>query len=595
MSDLGITRLEPFEIAGVEGEPLKLEELVDRRALVEMIDSFERLFGVPIRVVSSSGTTLAGTSGRAPLCALVNEHPEGQKACAAVLEDIRLRELVPMSRRPNARSSMRDSALRDSALRDSALRDSAPPTSTPPPASAQTPAAPPTAASLSASASGADASATPAMPGAREILPPPPEPSSRAPISGVSGVSTTASTAAAATLTEGTYRCFTGALYRVFAIEYDRRAIGHIALGPYLPKAVTEPPASLFTVDPELDPERARVAFPRYPRLETEEVEQIGRHLATVLDVILFSGHKALLTSQMHLATMRENYRELCDKNEHLEEAYERLKELDRLKSNFLATVSHELRTPLTSIMGYGEMLAEGVAGELNEEQKEFVETIRTKSEQLLGLIMSLLDLSKLESGTSAVRVNRLAIATVLEEAMTTLLPTAMKKGVTLELDAPADLPPVLGDAERLRQVFINLTDNAVKFTPAGGRVRLEARPSFEQPEDEPALVIVAPLRQVIEVRVSDTGIGIPESERQKVFDPFYQVDQSSTREYGGAGLGLAIVKRLVEAHQGSIHVEANEPNGATFVVWLPSARTSMAPPASRRSVPPSPLPPVLG
>lgn len=580
MSDLGITRLEPFEIVGVEGEPLKLEELVDRRALVEMIDSFERLCGVPIRVVSSSGTTLAGTSGRAPLCALVNEHPEGQKACAAVLEDIRLRELVPLSRRPNVRHGARPSA----------------PHSTPPPASTQTPAS--THAPVSPSA--ANASASPTSPGAREFLPPPPSRPSHAPISGVSGVATTSSasatTSSAAALTEGTYRCFTGALYRVFAIEYDRRPIGHIALGPYLPPTVTEPPASLFTVDPELDPERARVAFPRYPRLESDAIEQIGRHLATVLDVILFSGHKALLTSQMHLATMRENYRELCEKNEHLEEAYERLKELDRLKSNFLATVSHELRTPLTSIMGYGEMLAEGVAGELNEEQKEFVETIRTKSEQLLGLIMSLLDLSKLESGTTAVRVSRLAIVNVLEEAMTTLLPTAMKKGVTLELDAPSDLPPVLGDAERLRQVFINLTDNAVKFTPTGGRVRLEARPSFEQPEDEPALVIVAPLRQVIEVRVSDTGIGIPEVERQKVFDPFYQVDQSSTREYGGAGLGLSIVKRLVEAHQGSIHVEANEPSGATFVVWLPAARSSMMPPASRRSPPPSsPLPPVLG
>lgn len=577
MSDLGITRLEPFEIAGVEGEPLKLEELVDRRALVEMIDSFEHLCGVPIRVVSSSGTTLAGTSGRAPLCALVNEHPEGQKACAAVLEDIRLRELVPLSRRPNVRHG---------------ARPAAPPYSTPSPASAQTPASPYAVAPLSAAA--AEPSASPELP------PLPSERPSHAPISGVSGVATTASaaatTASATTLTEGTYRCFTGALYRVFAIEYDRRPIGHIALGPYLPKSITEPPASLFTVDPELDPERARVAFPRYPRIETDAVEQIGRHLATVLDVILFSGHKALLTSQMHLATMRENYRELCEKNEHLEEAYERLKELDRLKSNFLATVSHELRTPLTSIMGYGEMLAEGVAGELNEEQKEFVETIRTKSEQLLGLIMSLLDLSKLESGTTAVRVSRLAITSVLEEAMTTLLPTAMKKGVTLELDAPSDLPPVLGDAERLRQVFINLTDNAVKFTPTGGRVRLEARPSFEQPDDEPALIIVAPLRQVVEVRVSDTGIGIPEVERQKVFDPFYQVDQSSTREYGGAGLGLAIVKRLVEAHQGSIHVEANEPNGATFVVWLPAARPSMIPPAARHSSPPpSPPPPILG
>src|SRR5215470_5216811 len=103
----------------------------------------------------------------------------------------------------------------------------------------------------------------------------------------------------------------------------------------------------------------------------------------------------------MHLASIRESYRELNEKNEKLAEAYERLKELDRLKSNFLATVSHELRTPLTSIMGYGEMLAEGIGGKLNSEQLEFVQTIRNKSDQLLGLIMSLLDLSKLESGTS--------------------------------------------------------------------------------------------------------------------------------------------------------------------------------------------------
>src|SRR5439155_7941591 len=132
------------------------------------------------------------------------------------------------------------------------------------------------------------------------------------------------------------------------------------------------------------------------------------------------SGHKALLTSQMHLASMRESYRELREKNERLEEAYERLKELDRLKSNFLATVSHELRTPLTSIMGYGEMLAEGIGGPLNAEQMEFVETIRTKSEQLLGLILSLLDLSKLESGGATVRLARTGIAAVISEAAST-------------------------------------------------------------------------------------------------------------------------------------------------------------------------------
>jgi two-component system sensor histidine kinase BarA len=350
MSDLGITRLEPLQIAGVDGDPLKLEELVDRRALVEMIESFERLFNVPVRVVSSSGTTLAGTSAFSPICALVNEHSAGQKACAAVLEEVRRQKVVPISRLTSGSSGV--------------ARDSTGAITTPPPYD--------------------------------EGSGPPPERPSAAPISGVE-----------AAQLQGTHRCFTGAVYRVISIEYDRRPIGQIVLGPYLPASVAEAPSALLAVDPEIDMPRVRGAFPGFTRLDAETIEQLGRHLATVLDVILFSGHKALLTSQMHLASIKESYRELSEKTEHLEEAYERLKELDRLKSNFLATVSHELRTPLTSIMGYGEMLAEGVAGELNEEQREFVETIRAKSEQLLGLIMSLLDLSKLESGTTAVRVGR--------------------------------------------------------------------------------------------------------------------------------------------------------------------------------------------
>jgi two-component system sensor histidine kinase BarA len=200
---------------------------------------------------------------------------------------------------------------------------------------------------------------------------------------------------------------------------------------------------------------------------------------------------------------------------------------------------------------------------------------------------MSLLDLSKLESGTMPVRVSRLSLATVVAEAVSTILPTALKKGVLLDIEVPTDLPPVLGDADRLRQVFINLTENAVKFTPAVGSVRLVARLTMTRTAGEPGLVLVAPLRPVIEIRVIDTGIGIAEGERDKVFDPFYQIDQSSTREYGGAGLGLAIVKRLIEAHQGTIHVEANEPAGAVFVVTLPAGRVSVVPPSRGGSLPP--------
>lgn len=356
-----------------------------------------------------------------------------------------------------------------------------------------------------------------------------------------------------------------GVRIETLPIEYDQRLIGNVALGPFLDgdgDGNDGPPSA---------PARGLV------RANAQLIRDIGEHIATILDLILFSGHKALLTSRMHIASINESYRELTVKNERLEDAYARLTELDRLKSNFLATVSHELRTPLTSIMGYGEMLAEGIAGQLNEEQLEFVETIRTKSEQLLGLIMSLLDLSKLESGGS-VRLARTSLATALKEAVSTLAPTAKKKGIDLDLVVPNDLPPVLGDVDRLRQVFINLTENALKFTPTGGKVTLVASWHQEDPPDEPGLVLVAPTRKLLTVRVADTGHGIPEAERVKVFDPFYQIDQSSTREHGGTGLGLAIVKRLVDAHHGSIRIEENDPNGAVFVVTLPAARPSMPP-----------------
>ncbi len=487
----------PLEIAGVDGEPVRLEELVDKNALRELCDSSARIFGVVVRIVSQGGALLAGPPAPGPLLPLLGER--GERIAAGTLDALSSAPLpVPV-----------------------------------PVTAAHTTSAP------------------------------------------------------------------TGELFHLLRIEYDRHATGVIALGPYVLPSSTEPPAVLSALAPDVDGALLREAWARLPRFEAGRVEAIGAHLATVLEVMLFSGHKALVTSQMHLASVKESYRELCEKNESLEEAYERLKELDRLKSNFLATVSHELRTPLTSIMGYGEMLAEGVAGPLNDEQREFLDTIRGKSEQLLGLIMSLLDLSKLESGNMAMRLTRHSFAAVVSESMSTILPIAIKKGVTLDAEVPDDLPPVLGDPDRLRQVFVNLIDNAVKFTPPGGRVRVVARITMARPTGEPGLVLVAPLMPVIEARVSDSGIGIAEEERARVFDPFYQIDQSSTREYGGAGLGLAIVKRLVEAHQGTIHVEANQPEGTVFVVTLPAGRTSMIPPSRGGGSLPPPsrgsLPPIFG
>lgn len=385
------------------------------------------------------------------------------------------------------------------------------------------------------------------------------------------------------------HSCFTGLAYRIVSLDYEGRRVGRIVLGPFAPAGLREPPPSLERTVPKLDIVQATARLAAVPRVKTEAVGRIAHHLKTTLELIIFSSHKAYVTSKLHLYSVRESYRTLEEKTQRLEQALARLKELDRLKSNFLGTVSHELRTPLTSIIGYSEMLAEGIAGPLSEEQAEFVKTIHGKGEQLLALIMGLLDLSKLDSGTMSLRQAPMQIAPTLREVVSTVAPAAIKKQVELVLDKDDAACELSGDAERLRQVFVNLVDNAVKFTPKGGKVVVSARVrdgAAPSDDDDEGVVLLAPLRRVVEVRVADSGIGIASDEREKVFDAFYQVDSSSTREYGGTGLGLSIVKRIVEAHGGTVTISANQPTGTVFVVTLPSAQSrrlpSRVPPAVR-------------
>jgi two-component system, NarL family, sensor histidine kinase BarA len=335
-----------------------------------------------------------------------------------------------------------------------------------------------------------------------------------------------------------------GTVFLVAPIEYDHDVIGRIAIGPIT-------------------------------HSEHERPRALLEHLRLSLDLILHAGQRAHYASTMHLASIEESYAELLRKNEELEAAYDRLKQLDHLKSSFLATVSHELRTPLTSIIGYSEMLAEGMCGPLTKDQLEFVQTIRQKGDQLLKLILSLLDLSKLESGTLRMHPMSVPIEAVVNDAISTIGPAATKKGVRVFVEPGIKVPPLRADPDRLRQVFVNLIDNAVKFTPKDGTVSVSIREVEASQTESAGLVLLAPVRREIEVRVKDTGIGVPEHERQRIFDPFYQVDQSSTREQGGAGLGLAIVRRIVEAHQGRIRVEENHPHGSAFVVVFPFLGTS--------------------
>ncbi|HEY4103009.1 MAG TPA: ATP-binding protein [Polyangiaceae bacterium] len=376
------------------------------------------------------------------------------------------------------------------------------------------------------------------------------------------------------------FPCATGESYLACAIQYDGKRIGRIILGPFVSDATSEPPAALFALDTSLDPARLRELYAALPRAEPDAVVKLARHLERTLDLLLFSGHRALLTSNMHLASVRESFRELEDKNEKLQTAFDRLKELDRLKSNFLATVSHELRTPLTSIIGYSEMLFEGLAGDLTSEQREFVQTIRDKGEQLLQLIKGLLDLSKLESGTMSLRKSQTDIFGILRDVAQTMNPTARKKDVEIAVEVENGLPLIWADAERLRQVFLNLTENAIKFTPPKGKVTLSAKLTSldaAHSDDAGGVVILSARRTAIEFRVADTGIGIPDAEKPRVFDAFYQVDSSSTREAGGTGLGLSIVRRLVDGHDGVVRIVDNTPKGTVFVVTIPVKRATIS------------------
>lgn len=367
--------------------------------------------------------------------------------------------------------------------------------------------------------------------------------------------------------------CFTGAVYRVVPIDYHGRRLGRFVIGPYLPAELSEVPRSLLRIAPDVDHETARSALGEMPRVRAETAERLAAHFGRVLDLIVFSGHRAFLTSEMHVASVRESFRELTQKTEALQEAFTKLQELDRLKSNFLATVSHELRTPLTSIIGYSDMLATGMAGELGPEQAEFVETIRDKGDHLLALITSLLDLNRLEQGKLTLRREALDPSALIVDVAKTLAPAAAKRGVRIQVETGEHLPALHADPLRLRQVLLNLAQNAVKFSPQDARVTLGVRSAELDPDDEGdgfGLALLATPRRAVEFRVADTGPGIAPEQQERIFDAFYQVDGSSTREHGGAGLGLSIVKRLVDAHGGRVWVESELGLGACFRFVIP-------------------------
>ena len=304
-----------------------------------------------------------------------------------------------------------------------------------------------------------------------------------------------------------------------------------------------------------------------------DEALALARHVCCMLSLILHSAYARYLTGVVHVASMGEALEELEEKNQRLVAAVERMQALDNVKTSFLATVSHELRTPLTSVIGYSEMLLEGLAGELNAEQRDYVETILTKADQLLQLITSILDVSLLEAGAITLARKPVRLSKLIDSVVAGLSGPASRRGITISVPRTA-IPRMLGDGPKVRQVLWNVISNAVKFSVDGGRVSINVEVGELTPQAAPGKFGVEPhSREELGVRVviRDQGIGISEAKQSRIFEPFFQVDSSSTREYGGTGLGLTLAKQYVEAQGGYIWVDSELGTGSRFTVSWPA------------------------
>ncbi len=226
-------------------------------------------------------------------------------------------------------------------------------------------------------------------------------------------------------------------------------------------------------------------------------------------------------------------------------------------KSQFMANMSHELRTPLNAIIGYSEMLQQGLVGELNKKQMQYVQNVVISGKHLLDLVNEILDLAKIEAGTIRLEKEPIDLAKLVEEKAATLEAFSSKCGVTLHFEVDPAIRALYADPARIRQILLNLTSNAIKFNQEGGKVIVR--------------FLQSPDGQWVICEVSDTGLGIPEDKLPDIFKEFYQVDNSFARQHEGAGLGLAVTKRLVELHGGEISVASTVGEGSTFRFTLPA------------------------
>jgi signal transduction histidine kinase len=248
--------------------------------------------------------------------------------------------------------------------------------------------------------------------------------------------------------------------------------------------------------------------------------------------------------------------RQLGLSNRELNEANAKLRELSAMKEEFLALTTHDLRSPLTVISGVINFFTSGRLGELTPEQRNMVSMMERNTQSLIELVNDLLDASKLESGTMRLDMSEVGLRPLVEDLRETMLPMAREKEIEIETAVPGELPPLRADRAKLRRVLVNLVSNALKFTPRGGRVEISATLDGG----------------AAKVSVSDTGVGIPPEDIERLFDKYEQARSRATRSEKGTGLGLYITRQLVELHGGRIEARSEVGRGSTFSFTIPVA-----------------------
>lgn len=249
-------------------------------------------------------------------------------------------------------------------------------------------------------------------------------------------------------------------------------------------------------------------------------------------------------------AANRNLERRVQERTAELQKALQRLSELTQMKANFISNVSHELRTPLTHVKGYLELMVTDSLGPVSDEQRHALEVSQKATARLEAMIDDLIMFSLTSKGELSIKQEAVDIRRLANLAVKSAVEKAAERDVTVHAVVEDDVPRVQADSQKVAWVLSQLIDNGIKFTPAGGRVVLSVKPESGN---------------LVMISVVDTGIGIPASRLEEIFEPFHQLDESSTRRFGGAGLGLSLVRQIVEAHGSMLDVQSTEGHGTTF------------------------------